>query len=500
MATYIILTRDGVADQGQEKLLANLAEDLKKPNAKLLLHLHGGLNNKKSADETAKRLSGNEPDSWRLGNDWTQVYVVWRTGFLETIQTNWTELVQDDRFYQTITRKLLAFVARKLGVPMPTGRGTETTAITEAEIHRRLTGHAGPHPFDALDAILSSDRPAGERATVFGEQSSGSLADEFRRELRGDKDFLRAAGDIDEAVNVTSGARASSVGADQPAGEKMLGRLNESIVRELEPPPVAQGEPRGIVSVISLLLPHAAKVALRCFKRFQSGRDHGFHATVVEEVCREFYGDLIGAKVWGMMVKDAADHFSAGGFGSALVEMLKASKPDNFVITAHSAGSIWASHLLQHMKTEKLPGGVKLFLLAPAVRKDAFATMLDSAGDLISFCRMITMKDEYERKDAVLGQDKSYIYPSSLLYLVSGLFEEQSSQPYTDAPLLGMQRFATMSGLTDAETQIETRIAAFFKQDNYKIISSPTENVSMALSHGAFDDEPWTLATASSLF
>ncbi|ATL98524.1 hypothetical protein CK910_08550 [Aeromonas sp. CA23] len=118
MATYTILTRDGIADEGQEQLLANLAEDLKKPNAKLLLHLHGGLNDESTAIATAKRLSGAGPDSWKLESDWTQVYVVWRTGALETIQTNWTELVRDDRLYQTILRKLITFVARKLGEPM----------------------------------------------------------------------------------------------------------------------------------------------------------------------------------------------------------------------------------------------------------------------------------------------------------------------------------------------------------------------------------------------
>ncbi|ATL98525.1 hypothetical protein CK910_08555 [Aeromonas sp. CA23] len=346
---------------------------------------------------------------------------------------------------------------------------------------------------------MASDRPAGERATIFGGQSDGDFAIEFKDELRADADFQNVTSDIDEAVNVPSGARVASAGANQPAGERMLDRLNESIKRELEPPPIVAGHHRGIVSISALLLKHARNIALSCFKRFRSGRDHGLHATVVEEICREFYGDLIGAKVWGMMVKDAADHFGAGRFGSTLVSMLKAGAPDNFVVTAHSAGSIWASHLLQHMKAEQLPGGVKLFLLAPAVRKDVFAAMLDSSGDLISRCRMITMTDEFERRDAVLGHDKSYIYPSSLLYLVSGLFEEQANGPYIDAPLLGMQRFATLSGLTIAEAEIENRIAAFFEQADCDIISSPTE-VSMANSHGAFDDEPLTLATARSLF
>jgi hypothetical protein len=500
MAIYTILTRDGVADEGQEKLIADLTAELKKPKAKLLLHLHGGLNNEASAIATAKRLSGTGPDSWELDSDWTQIYVVWRTGALETIQTNWTELVHNDRFYQTILRKLLGFVARKLDASMPTGRGGGTIAISEAEIQRRLTGRAGPRPFDLLDSELPSNQPAGERAAIFGVQSDGAFAIEFQDELEADEDFQNVVSDIDEAVNVPSGARVASVGANQPAGKRMLDRLDESVKRELEAPPAVEGHPRGTVSVATFLLKHAGQVALRCFKRFRNGRDHGFHATVVEEICREFYGDLIGAKVWGMMVKDAGDHFGTGRFGSTLINMLKAGATDNFVVTAHSAGSIWASHLLQHMKAENLSVGVKLFLLAPAVRKDAFAAMLGSAGDLISCCRMITMTDELERRDAVLGHDKSYIYPSSLLYLVSGLFEEQTDKPYTDAPLLGMQRFATLPGLTDDEAEIEGRIAEFFTLPECRIISSPTSNVSMADSHGAFDDEPWTLATARSLF
>jgi hypothetical protein len=500
MATYTVLTRNGVVDKGQEQMLGELAEALKKPGAKLLLHLHGGLTDETSAKATAKRLSSSDLRSWNLGDEWTQVYVVWRTGALETIQTNWTELVHDDRLYQIIQRKLLAFVARKLGVSMAAARGAQTTVISDEDIHRRLTGKSDRKVFDDMDSHFSADQPAGQRAGSFGGQSEADLAIEFEKELGLEADFQRAAGDIDEAINVPSRARVTSAGSDQASGSRMLERLNEGIKQELEPPPLVAGQPRGIVAVTSLLLNHALKIALRCFNRFKSGRDHGFHATVVEEICRELYGDLIGARVWGMMVKDAADHFGTGKFGSSLLDMLKAGAVENFVVTAHSAGSIWASHLLQHMKAVNAPGKVKLFLLAPAVRKDVFAAMLDNAGDLISRCRMITMTDYLERRDAVLGQDKSYIYPSSLLYLVSGLFEEQLDKAYIDAPLLGMQRFSSLSGLTEAENAIEKRIREFFEQPDCCIISSQTPEVSMADSHGTFDEEEFTLATARRLF
>ncbi|USJ27573.1 alpha/beta hydrolase [Ensifer adhaerens] len=500
MATYTIFTRNGVADTGQEETLGKLKAELANPKAKLLLHLHGGLVDQASGEAAAKRLSGAGPESWQLGSDWTQVYVVWRTGALETVKTNWMDLVHDDRLYQTVVKKLIDFVARRLGVPGTSSRGPGSFAMKEADILRRVTGKSGPHPFESIDTEFSATRTAGQRATLMGHQSDGELALDFQEELNQDDAFQRAASEIDEAINVPSGARAPSLGVDVAAGEAMRSRLDARIKRELEPPLIKGGKKRGIVSAVGFLLKHGGKAALACFRRFRDGRDHGLHATIVEEVCREFYGDLIGAKVWGMMVQDAADHFSAAGFGTTLVDFIKTKTPTDFVITAHSAGSIWATHMLEAMKKRGIQSGVKLFLLAPAVRTDVFAAMLDGASDMIARCRMITMTDELERRDAVLGHDRSYIYPSSLLYLVSGMFEEQNIEAYPDAPILGMQRFSTLSSLTGTEADAARRIAAFFQGADHGIISSPTPGISLANSHGAFDDDPLTLATARSLF
>lgn len=500
MSTFVLLTRNGVADPEQEQKLIDLATELNKPNAKLLLHLHGGLIDEATGLSIAERLSGATANSWNLGADWTQVYVVWRSGAFETIKANWTDLVHDDRLYQTILRKLIGFVARRLGIPSIATRGPGTLVISDAEIQRRLTGRAGPRPFDDLDDLLASDLPAGSRAAIMTEQSSGELAIEFQRELGEDREFQDATADIDEAVNVPSGARAPSLGADQAKGAKMQERLDERIREQLVAPPAAAGQSRGIVSSGVFLLNHAGKVALRCFKRFRSGRDHGLHATIVEEVCREFYGDLVGAKIWGMMVKDAADHFAPGNLGSTLIDIIKANPPKDFAIIGHSAGSIWASHFLLAAKAAGFDKKVRLFLLAPAVRETLFAEMLDQASDLIERCRMITMTDALERKDALLGHDKGYVYPSSLLYLVSGIFEERDAKAYPDAPILGMQRYAGLAGLDAVEAAAANKVAAFFQRPDHGIISSPTSGVSMCDTHGGFDDEPLTLATARALF
>lgn len=500
MTVFKILTRNGTADPGQEQMLSDLATELEKPNAKLLLHLHGGLVDEASGLAAAERLSGSGQNSWQLGPEWTQVYVIWRTGALETIKTNWTNLVHDDRLYQTILRKLIGFVAKKLGVPELGARGPGSFSINEAEIHRRLTGKAGERPFNDVDVHMAPGLPPGTRATIMAAQTNGELAIEFQRELAEDGSFQSVAADIDEAVNVPSGARAPSVGADITEGQKMLERLDDDIQGEVTPPPAVGGKPRGIISVGTFLISHAGQVAIRCFKRFRSGRDHGLHATIVEEVCSEFYGDLVGAKVWGMMAQDAADHFGPGKLGSTLIDIIKAHTPQDFVISGHSAGSIWASQFLLAATAAGLGKKVRLFLLAPAVRETLFAKVLDTAGSMIERCRMITMTDELERADAVLGHDRGYIYPSSLLYLVSGMFEEMNAKAYPDAPILGMQRFSNLSGLDAAEQAATKSIATFFQGAGHGIISSPTPGVSVADSHGDFDNEPLTLATVRALF
>jgi hypothetical protein len=110
------------------------------------------------------------------------------------------------------------------------------------------------------------------------------------------------------------------------------------------------------------------------------------------------------------------------------------------------------------------------------------------------------MSDEFERKDAVLGHDKGYIYPSSLLYLVSGLFEESGGEAFPDAPILGMQRFVGATWLDDAkESPAGQRIAAFFQAPDHAITYSPAPGVTTADTHSGFCSEPLTLASVRKL-
>lgn len=500
---FTFLTRNGVADSGQEQAVEDFKESLARPGAKLLVHLHGGLVDEAHGVATATRLAGPPPAGWGLSEDWTQAYVVWRTGAWETLRTNWTDLAENDRLYQVVLRKLMEFVAGKLGVPGAAGRSAAAAAqLTPAEIRKRLSGRGDRRdPFAEVDIQIERDTPEG-RGPVMAPEEDGELAIEFQDVLSRDPEFNDVVADIDAVVNEGAPGRAAVMGEISERGRASYERLDLRVRDPIEAlkPGLALGRVSP-VGVAAFLLKHAGKIAFRCFKRFRTKRDHGFHATLVEEVARELYGDLIGATIWAMIVKDAADHFAEGGFGRTLLQAISDDNPVHIVVTAHSAGSILASRMLLAIEASGRPIKVNLILLAPAVRTDLFAAMLDDAEDHILRCRMFTMRDELERKDAVLGHDKGYIYPSSLLYLVCGLFEEQGGNPFADAPLLGMQRFVGAPWLGDP-TQIAAvqRVADFFSQPDHAIVYAQIPGVTMADTHSGFATEPYTLKSVRALF
>lgn len=506
--SFLIYTRNGIADAGQEAALAALETRLKQPDAKLMLFLHGGLVDEASGKAAALRLSAAGDDSWKLGPEWTQLYVVWRTGAFETLKTNWTDLVHDDRLYQVVLRKLLEFVARKLGIPVPGGArsASEQFGLSEAEIQRRILGLGTKDerrdPFAEVDVHLKPDAPAASRASVTAAQTDGALAIEFEGELANSSDFQKAVADLDAVANEGLVGRGPVSPGDGARGYAMLNTLSDEVRAQFGPFDTLEARTaRGPVSVGVFLIKHAGIIAYRCFKRFRAKRDHGFQATVVEELCRELYGDLVGAKVWGMMVQDAADHFTGDGFGGALLDMLgRVPQPTHFAVTGHSAGSIWASRMLLDMAHRGIDRKLKLFLLAPAVRANLFAEAIDQAGDRIQSCRIFTMTDTLERKDAVLGHDKGYIYPSSLLYLVSGLFEEKDAKAYADAPLVGMRRFASAPWLDTDEAAADAKIGHFLSLSQNGITLSPDPGVCEADCHGCFDNEATTLKSVAALY
>ena len=503
-AIYEFFTAKGVGEAGQDASLAELKARLAEPDAKLLLHLHGGLVDRKSGTEAAKRLSGRGAPSFDLRPEWTQVYIIWQTGALEEIRRRWTELAHDDSLYQAVARKLIKFLAERLRIPGAVSRSVADAApMDDDEILRRLRGEGDRRePFRELEDKVACDDPVSRAAMAPG-KSTGTLLIEFNAFLQADPLFQGAVKDLNAAVSPDPASRAAAPAGSIERGEAILERLDDSFNAELGMPTAMVSVPvvpRGAVSVGALLAGRALKAAYRCIERFRSHRDHGLHATVVEEVCREFYGDKIGGKIWGWMVDDAGLHFSPGGFGQQLLPMITEHTPSRMVVTAHSAGSIWATRMLLAMHATGAKSQIDLCLLAPAVRENLFAQMIADTGTLVRRCHMFTMDDRLERRDAVLGHDKGYIYPSSLLYLVSGLFETKDGEPYTDAPILGMQRFTGVGWLDPSETADAAAISAFFSQADKAIHYSPDSGLTDADTHGGFDDNALTLKSVGAEF
>lgn len=500
MPTTILRTRDGKLDPSDVPALEALGQRLRDGAPKVLLYLHGGLVDQDSAEQAAKRLAG--PEGFAAHDDWEQIYIVWRTGPFETLRTNWKDVFENDRLYKALFKRLMSFVSSKVNVVERAGRslGAEKE-LSPAEIERRLAS-GDDQPFADVDEIYIRETGTRSSILVDDRDARGELA----RELELDDDFTRALEDIEAALaeGHPTAARKSQTG-DPTSGAKSLERLDRKVVGDLQAPAAAGGTPRGLIGfgMWAELIGHAVDIGITVLKRYRKQRDHGLHATVAEEIVRRLYGDLIGSIVWDMMKQDAVAHFAKNAAGESLLKLLETNPQTQLVVVGHSAGAIWATQFL--LASERRGGAIAmdLVLLAPAVRIRSFATALNAAAGRIKNFRLFAMRDALERRDAVLGRGFGFLYPSSLLYLVSGLFEEDDSEAAVDVPLLGMQRFLQVDtswlGAEEAAA-VKTVLAFLAARPNREVFALSSIGAglnSAADSHGGFDNDPQTLASVA---
>ena len=500
MPVTIVRTRDGRLDAADAQTLESLVERLADSDAPLMLHFHGGLVDEAAGLAIAERLSGGSPDGYDAPEMTEQLYVVWRTGLLETIGTNWRELHANDRLYRALLGKLLDFFVRRVVVDA-SGRGNGSD-LDRTEIERRLSTE-GDAPFAELDHRGADDAaPDGPAITM----SDDDLEAQLGRELTRDSQVIAAAQDID-AASTSSGGRAPIAG-DPAAGQAMLRRMDDGPEAEMRTTAASEANADGralSATVLRSVVLHGVAIGRRVLWRMRKGRDHGVHSTIVEELVRELYGDYVGGTVWGMIRQDAAEHFGQDGMGSALLDAVTSGPPRRVTLVGHSAGSIMICRLLLEAARRGMHDPFEVVLLAPAVRTRLFSEVLGRAASLIGRFRMFALSDERERKDALLGSGTGYLYPSSLLYLVSGLFEDDERQPFVDAPLLGMKRFRSWSGgsLGNAEDGYATAVLAFLGSHADSEVYAPAhdgpDKSSDAVTHGGMDDDPETLASVGAM-
>lgn len=498
MKVTILKTRDGHLDRADMAAFNSLRQRLEGSTAPLLIHVHGGLVKEKAGLQIARRLSGRGPHAYNPPADYEQLYIVWRSGLLDTLTTNWRELHRRDRLYRALLGKLIAFVGRKLGVRLSLpGEEAELLGDDRIEVERRLS-MPGPRPFEELD--LAAESESAQVSALSDEE----FAQELESELAADPSLVAVAQDI--AAALSPAAEDLSFAGNSRDGREALSRLDPEIAGELRRAFVTQSLAEGFgFTVLRKLVYHGARIGKRVWRRIRSGRDHGPHATIVEEILRELYGDHIGSAFWTLMKNDTSDHFE-GRFGSQLLDLIEASPERKIVLIGHSAGGIFVCHMLRAWAKRQSGRKADVVLMAPAVRARLFAETLADAGDKIDRFRMFCLDDQRERDDALFGERLGFLYPSSLLYIVSGLFEDDDQEPHVDAPLLGMERFRRWRGgaLGRGEDEVAAEVAQFLQSVQDSQVFAPADNGpglrSDARTHGGVDDDPLTLESIRTFF
>lgn len=447
----------------------------------LVLHFHGGLVPRSSGLETAARLY---PRYWKDAGMWP-VFFIWESGLQETLTNNLREILQEPFFKQALKRAL-EFVTRKLAQregdrAAGTLPDVDTGPIEEAVTRAAEEGDAG--------ALASLDRaiPDGLVELSHGERSALEVELDSDIALR---DAIQAIsnGLVDES-DVASGVRSRAATVRGSTSTLMDPAALDEFVEAPSP-----GR-RGVISTAKVTVA-LVRVVASVIHRFLAGRDHGFHATVVEELLRKFYLANAGGYVWKLMKDDTKDAFGADGQtagGTALLEALAngidADNPPRITLVGHSTGAVYISHFLDKAD-QVLPKSVRfdIVFLAPASTFALTAGTLRAHSHRIAGFRMFTMADDHEQKDRLVP----VLYPHSLLYFVSGVVE-----PDADTPVVGMARFYDRSRYPgDVFGDVEA-VRAFVEAEADRVAWSVTMGIpgraTQSVRHGDFDNDDTTL-------
>lgn len=476
MSEHVIHTRaDGLLAGTTAAEVAEIARAAA-ASERVVIHVHGGLVGTDRGMAIAARLA---PEYERAGA--FPVFFVWGSGLLETISGNLREILLED-LGRRLLRWLLRFTVGKLSDTAGSRAGTELTLPYEMEVNAELRSRdSGQEPYAGLRA--RAELPpvgAGEREQF--EQAVGT------------DDELAAALEAVLAGRHDAGTRGAT--AAGPARTLM----SPEVLAELDPDGGA-GE-RGLIST-ALLAKKAGAVFAAVIARFRSGTDHGVYPTVVEEMLREFYLANCGAAVWAAMKRDTADTFIADdrdrGGALFLRELRAAAGRPELSVVGHSTGAVFIDHLLDAMAE----GGGDLRLrnvvmLAPACTFDHLAAALRHQH-LVDRFRLFTMDDASECKDHLVPG----LYPRSLLYLVSGVLERDSSGASVVVPVAGLQRYHT--GERFAGIEPVRAVRDYLGKEPGRLVWSPSPPDALAglraraNSHGGFDDDPDVLDSIRAL-
>lgn len=428
---------------------------------RLVLFFHGGLVDEMSGLASAERMARN------YGATTASLGLVWETGLGETVRDNLLGITGTELF-----KKALSWVLAKAGIGDDEGaRGAGGGTLTAAKIEAMLNT---PEGAAALDAALSTQTEAAEPFATAKSSGLNDLdAEAIARELEYD---FAADPSLPDLIDQT--------GAEDP------------LRRKLDFEDGARG-----LTVTGLAL-FIAKVVVAVVRRYRTKTAHDALPTAVEELLRAAYLAEVGKFAWDAMKSKAQRMWiddgeipgldaHGGGYILRRLEALQQNRPDIIIdVVGHSAGAIAICEMLAAIESSKRRIRLRnILFLAPAVRFDLFARWIPRGPQIFKRFRMFTMTDAAEKADWVAGA----LYPRSLLYIVSGCFEERP-----DAAILGMDRFIRQAGTTAGPDYDDVR--RWLLEDDRLVYSPSAAGAGQGLQtsarkHGAFDDDAATLAS-----
>lgn len=417
--SYMIETRgDGrlapPSDTEQVRTLVTTAAE----HGHLVVHLHGGLVPAKAGRAGAAAMAPRYRE-WGAA----PVAFVWRTGPAEILCGNLGELMGED-FFEKVLKLALRFVVGRLKLPGGGKSGDGFAAVSDLDVNKALASRAAAaEPFGELDGTPDELDPH-----ELGKVEQTAQADPG----------LRAAA---ERIVETDAASRGLVSYDGPRVETAM---DPEILAEIGGGDAAGGG-KGLLQMAAVGR-HVGRVVFRVVKRFAQGRAHGVYCTSVEEICREFYVARTGGALWKLIKDEAEDTFHPGLgaprggrlFVDTLAAAFAAGRRPRITVVGHSAGSIFAAHLVRELAAVGIQVD-DLVLLAAAARFSLFGEALGDAGALAPRRQHhIALSEECESG----YWEVPVLYPRSLLYMVSGAAElGDDGKSLADEPLLGMQRF-----------------------------------------------------------
>lgn len=371
----------------------------------LVLYFHGGVVDEDDAAQDAKNMA----DLLALAGSTKQaVSIIWETSLWETLRDK-LEDVLGYRDVEAMIENVFSYIGKIIGV--------------DDKGQLRAAAFVAPA---TIKAELQKDRPFEQYESAFAAAFRGPDRQRYMEAVRGN--YRQFAAQLASDPDIKDILTAAQAHVTQPGAKLRLLRR----------------ESAADFSIDGLSLGWFG-VAIRVATRFYEGHDHGITCTIMEEVLRNYHFDAVGVFMWSAMKDKAADMFMpntgpitqdsrAAAYLLDKVKALCATKKDFTIdLVCHSAGSYCIGGLLQQNSANGYQLPLRhIVLMAPACRADFGTQVYCNLSHTYEDLRMFALHDTLECDDNVEG-----VYPHSLLYLVSGLCEDDDG----DTPIMGMERY-----------------------------------------------------------